>query len=138
MYQDKVKLKELLLEKYPALQENKPMPGFIMHRLIHEAQEMGFGDEIVVPVVVALARDPERLKATLNPLEEYVYNLEGEPCEFIQDTDRHYAKLHLDNQKKQRLAVLKRKRKFDRRANQEAEPLAAPESGQSSSPADLP
>ncbi len=35
MYQDKVKLKELLLEKYPVLQENKPMPGFIMHRLIN-------------------------------------------------------------------------------------------------------
>jgi len=50
---------------------------------------MGFGDEIVLPVVVALARSHERFNATLNPLEEYVYNLEGEPCEFIQDTDRH-------------------------------------------------
>lgn len=124
MDQDKAKLRELLLEKYPALQANKPMHRFIPHRLINESKEMGFTDKIVLPVVMAFVRDHDRLNATLNPLEEYVYNLEGEPCEFIQESDRQYAELHLENQRKQRLASLKRRRA--RRSKQEAEAQAEP------------
>jgi len=116
---DKAKLRELLLEKYPALQANKPMHRFIPHRLINEAQAMGFSDKIVLPVVMALVRDHDRLNAMLNPLEEYVYNLEGEPCEFIQESDRQYAELHLENQRKQKLAYLKRRR--EKQSSQEAE-----------------
>jgi hypothetical protein len=122
MDQDKAKLRELLLEKYPALQANKPLHGFVPHRLINEAKEMGFSDKIVLPVVMALVRDHDRLNAMLNPLEEYVYNLEGQPCEFIQESNRQYAELHLENQRKQKLAWLKKKREKQSSQEPEAEP----------------